>query len=177
VKLVVGLFRMLAFALLGLRPLTADQGIATRFGDPGDRWTGKHLYCTHKHLAPGQLVCAHRTLPCGTVVLLENIRNSRFALCEVLDRGPFAAHAEGKFVLKTHRRAPGEWRSLIDLAPTVANALALNGREQVRFVYTTPHKRPHHVVVASKPSGTRTAVRHPDKKHGKKRHKRPKSHA
>ena len=49
-----------------LTSMDYDRGLATRFGDPGDQLTGKHLSCTHQQMQPGQLVCAHRTLPCGT---------------------------------------------------------------------------------------------------------------
>jgi hypothetical protein len=136
VTLLAAAIRLLVAALMGNASLSVDKGLATRYGDPGDRMAGPHLSCTHKKLAPGQLVCAHRTLPCGTVVMLENPRTGRFAVCEVLDRGPFGAILpDGGWGVKIRASEPGSWRGLIDLAPAVAQALSHNGRERVRIVY------------------------------------------
>jgi rare lipoprotein A (peptidoglycan hydrolase) len=132
---------MIALALLGVAP-TADRGLATRFGDPGDMLAGNHLYCTGKKMEPTQMACAHRTLPCGTVVLLENPRTGRFAACEVLDRGPFGAKLDsGKWGFKIRRSDPGRWRGVIDLSPAVAEALDHNGREKVRLYYAPSDHR------------------------------------
>jgi hypothetical protein len=151
--LLVALARMVLAALLGNTPLVAEKGIATRFGDPGDLLTGSHLYCTHQRLAPGQLACAHRTLPCGSVVLLHNPRTSKFAVCEVLDRGPFGAILpSGAWGIKLRTNEPGEWRGIIDLAPAVANALDFNGRERVQVVYKLPrHARHRRFTAAERP--------------------------
>jgi hypothetical protein len=134
--------RLMLAAFFGLVSMQYDRGLATRFGDPGDRLTGKHLSCTHQHLAPGQLACAHRTLPCGTTLILENPRNGRFAMCQVLDRGPFGAILpSGSWGMKIKRTQPGEWRGILDMAPAVADALGHNGRERVRIFYQriAPH--------------------------------------
>jgi rare lipoprotein A (peptidoglycan hydrolase) len=128
--------RLLAMVLVGSASLSADRGLATRFGDPGDLLAGKELSCTRQKMAPGQLVCAHRTLPCGTIVVVKNRRNRRMALCEVLDRGPWGAILPtGNWGLKLHRNQPGDWRGIIDLSPAVAKALAFNGREHVQLFY------------------------------------------
>ena len=134
--LLINAVRLLIAAFFGLTGLHYDRGLATRYGDPGDRLAGKHLSCTHQHIQPGQLVCAHRTLPCGTTLILENPRNGRFALCEVLDRGPFGAiMPTGQWGVKIHRDEPGDWRGILDLSPAVADALGHNGRERIRVFY------------------------------------------
>ena len=134
--LIVELARVIIAAFFGLTTMHYDRGLATRFGDPGDHLTGKHLSCTHEHIQPGQLVCAHRTLPCGTPLLLENPRTGRFALCEVLDRGPFGAiMPTGQWGVKIHKNEPGDWRGILDLSPAVAEALGHNGRERIRVFY------------------------------------------
>ena len=69
--------RLLLALFVGTTAVRYERGVATRFGDPGDRLTGAHLSCTHQRLQPGQLVCAHRTLPCGTTLILENPRTGR----------------------------------------------------------------------------------------------------
>lgn len=131
--------RLLSMALFGGLSLEADRGLATRFGDPDDPMDGPYLSCTRKKIIPGQLVCAHRTLPCGSLVLLENIRTGQFAACEVLDRGPFGAILpSGDWGLKLHADEPGDWRGIIDLSPAVSEALGHNGFERVRLFFQHP---------------------------------------
>ncbi len=140
--LLVAVAKMLLAALLGNIALVGEKGLATRFGDPGDMWTGAHLSCTGQRIAPGQLACAHRTLPCGSLVVVHNPRTSRFAVCQVLDRGPFGAILpSGDWGVKIRADEPGVWRGIIDLAPAVADALDFNGRERVQVVY---QKVPRH---------------------------------
>jgi peptidoglycan lytic transglycosylase len=40
---------------------------------------------------PGALTAAHRTLPFGTKVKVENLRNGRSVVVRINDRGPFVA--------------------------------------------------------------------------------------
>jgi hypothetical protein len=134
--LLAELGRLILAAFFGLTTMHYDRGLATRFGDPGDHLSGKHLSCTHEHIRPDQLVCAHRTLPCGTPLLLENPRTGQFAVCEVLDRGPFGAILPtGEWGVKIHKNEPGDWRGILDLSPAVADALGHNGRERIRVFY------------------------------------------
>jgi hypothetical protein len=134
--LLISAIHVLVTALFGLTTLHYDRGLATRFGDPGDMLAGKHLSCTHEKMQPGQLVCAHRTLPCGTPLILENPRTGKFAVCEVADRGPFGAiMPSGEWGMKIHKGEPGDWRGIVDLAPAVSDALGHNGRERIRVFY------------------------------------------
>ncbi len=136
--------RVLLLTLLGSTSMMHDRGLATRFGDPGDPLDGNHLSCTHEKMQVGQLACAHRTLPCGTVLMIENPRTRRVALCEVLDRGPFGALLpSGDWLIKRHSDEPGDWRGILDMSPAVANALDFNGREKVHIFYqrTARHLR------------------------------------
>jgi len=143
-NLVLETLRLLALTFLGLNPMEADRGVATRFGDPGDVLVGGHLYCTGKKMEPTQLACAHRTLPCGTVIMLENPRTGRFAVCEVLDRGPFGAKLDsGEWGMKIRKTDTGTWRGIVDLSPAVADALDHNGREKVRIYYKALPKHAH----------------------------------
>ena len=38
-----------------------------------------------------KLTCAHRTLPFGTRILIENPRTGKSVIVEVIDRGPYAS--------------------------------------------------------------------------------------
>lgn len=128
--------RLLVAAFFGATTLHHDAGLATRYGTPGDRWAGRGLACTGKRMQPNQLVCAHRTLPCGTTLILENPRNGRFALCQVLDRGPYGAILpSGQWGLKIHASDPGRWRGILDLSPAVSKALGHNGFQRIRVYY------------------------------------------
>src|SRR5262245_14969397 len=116
--LLVAAMRILLMVLFGATSLVSEHGLATRFGDPGDLLAGAELKCTRERLRPGQLVCAHRTLPCGTLLMLQNPRTGRFALCSVLDRGPYGAILpSGQWGFKLRKSEPGRWRGLLDLAP------------------------------------------------------------
>ncbi len=135
-SLLLAALRLLAAALIGNATLSTDHGLATRFGDPGDPLAGEYLSCTRQPMAPGQLACAHRTLPCGTVVMLSNPRTKKVALCQVLDRGPFGAILPtGDWGFKLSKADPGDWRGIIDLSPAVAEALDFNGREKMNIAY------------------------------------------
>jgi len=39
-----------------------------------------------------KLTCAHRTLPFGTKILVENPRTGQSVIVEVIDRGPYSGH-------------------------------------------------------------------------------------
>lgn len=134
--------RLLLMALLGAAQLTADKGYATEFGQQQDALSGSVLACTGRRMAAADRVCAHRSLPCGTIVLLQNLRTRKLATCTVADRGPYGATLpNGEIVLKIRPDEEGTWRGLIDISPAVARALDLSGREQVGVVYERQPRR------------------------------------
>jgi rare lipoprotein A (peptidoglycan hydrolase) len=134
--------RMLLMALLGTTQLSATQGYATEFGSSQDMLTGGTMACTGKKMEPDDLVCAHRSLPCGTMVLVHSLRTKKVATCTVVDRGPFGATLpNGEIILKVRASEEGTWRGLIDLSPAVARNLGLSGREQVGLIYERPRRR------------------------------------
>lgn len=134
--------RLLLFALLGTAQLQSERGYATRFGSKDDLLTGGTMACTGKRMQPNDLICAHRTLPCGTVVLVQSVRTQRWSTCVVADRGPYGATLpNGEIVLKVKATDEGVWRTLIDLSPAVAQALDLTGRERVVVLHERPGRR------------------------------------
>lgn len=129
----------LLWALLGTPALVTEPGLSGVYGYPGDDLAGGPLACTGKALQPTDLVCAHRTLPCGTTVLVENVRTKKIVACQVLDRGPYGARLPGgRFVIKKRARQPGTWRAVVDLSPAVARKLGVSGVEPVRLMYLRP---------------------------------------
>jgi hypothetical protein len=122
--------------------MAGDKGLATKFGEPGDPLNGGDLYCKNRKFEPGELGCAHRTLPCGTPIVVQNVRTGKVAVCEVMDRGPYGAvMPSGKWAIKIKKGQPGKWRGIIDLSPALAKAISLNGYEKVQIFYPKPAPR------------------------------------
>ena len=135
---------ILLLALLGSPQVVTEEGKAAVYGQAGDQLAGGPLACSGKRLSQSDLVCAHRTLPCGTPMLVFSLRTQRIATCRVLDRGPFGARlATGKFVIKKRATQKGTWRAVVDMAPAVATMLGVaDTTEPVRLVYLRPDGRP-----------------------------------
>lgn len=94
--------------------------VATNFDVPArDRWNPHGaLACRPGHdLDRVTPVVAHRTLPCGTRVLLYAPRTGRSVIATVQDRGPY-----------------GKNRGGIDLSAATTRALRANGWESVVVV-------------------------------------------
>ena len=60
----------------------SDCGVASWYGLGG-------LTASGEDIVPGALTAAHRTLPFGTRVRVENLRNGRTVVVRINDRGPF----------------------------------------------------------------------------------------
>jgi rare lipoprotein A len=82
----------------------AEDGIASQY----DRSSGPKVACGGE-LDESALSAAHRTLPCGTRVRVENKQNGRSVTVTINDRGPY---------IKSR---------IIDLTPAGARALAFSG--------------------------------------------------
>jgi rare lipoprotein A (peptidoglycan hydrolase) len=135
------------FAMAHLFGLGAEAGVATRYGDPGDRYAGGKLACVGRDMLPGELLCAHRTLPCGTRLLVINLERPGQAYCTVKDRGPYAVPTR-------------PWVASIDLSPAMAQAVNLDGSDLVAYVWlkTPPPASP---PPASMPTASVTATGQP----------------
>ena len=134
---------ILLLALLGSPQVVSEEGKAAVYGQAGDRMAGGPLACSGKRLSQNDLVCAHRTLPCGTPMLVWSLRTQRIATCRVLDRGPFGARlSTGKLVIKKRATQKGTWRAVVDMAPAVASMLGVEDTEPVRLLYLRPDDRP-----------------------------------
>jgi len=66
-----------------------ELGEASWYGGDGDGFEGKPT-ANGEIFDPNRLTCAHRTLPLGSYVEVENLENGKKATFRVNDRGPFA---------------------------------------------------------------------------------------
>lgn len=133
------LIALFSMALSFLSPHSASppkpsvSGLSTIFGSKGDKWAGGTLACSPRKIVGDQHVCAHRTLPCGTLLALENPRNGKRSWCLVMDRGPYGALDEnGEWFVKTDPDEPGKYRGVLDISPASAKLMEHNGFQKIR---------------------------------------------
>jgi peptidoglycan lytic transglycosylase len=110
---------------------SVEQGVASWYGG-GDGFEGKPT-ASGELLDGDKLTAAHRELPFGTVVRVENLDNGKSVDVRVNDRGPFV---RGR---------------IIDLSRAAAGAIGMigSGTAHVRITVL----RPGAVVVAVSPTG------------------------
>lgn len=65
-----------------------EEGMASWYGGNGDGFAGRPT-ASGEAFDPDQFTCAHRTLPLGSFVEVENLDNHKRAVLRVNDRGPF----------------------------------------------------------------------------------------
>ncbi|HEY3399099.1 MAG TPA: septal ring lytic transglycosylase RlpA family protein [Geothrix sp.] len=65
-----------------------EEGLASWYGGDGDGFAGRPT-ASGEIFDPEQHTCAHRTLPLGSFVEVENLENRKRAVLRVNDRGPF----------------------------------------------------------------------------------------
>jgi rare lipoprotein A len=65
-----------------------EEGIASWYGGNGDGFAGRPT-ASGEIFDPEQFTCAHRTLPLGSFVEVENLDNRKRTVLRVNDRGPF----------------------------------------------------------------------------------------
>lgn len=131
------MIRLLHAALLALLVegvAEAETVKATRFGYPGDKWAGRTLRCLGRPMAEGDLVIAHRRLPCGTVVRVTSRRTGRSVVATVADRGPYGSTLpDGTWAIKRRASDPGVWRGGADLSPAVVAAIGHRSFDRVEL--------------------------------------------
>jgi rare lipoprotein A len=70
------------------RQVYTERGLASWYGGDGDGFAGG-VTASGETYDPSALTCAHRTLPFGTRVEVENLANGKRRVLRVNDRGPF----------------------------------------------------------------------------------------
>ena len=117
----------LAVVLLATQAGAAEVGIASTFYD-------RIVACPPKHIDPYKAWgIAHKTLPCGTLVEIENVRTHSKTVAPVIDVGPCTSAACQAGVTAAYRRAR---KRQFDLLPRVARKIGSDGltRISVRIV-------------------------------------------
>jgi rare lipoprotein A len=92
-------------------PAFSEEGIASKYG----RDSGNRVACGGE-LNEGALTAAHRSLPCGTRVVVKNKSNGKSVAVTINDRGPFV---RGR---------------VIDLSPAAARAIGMSGLTSVSLM-------------------------------------------
>jgi rare lipoprotein A (peptidoglycan hydrolase) len=118
-----------------------DEGRASYYGQT-ERWRGLPT-ASGEAFDPDVFAAAHRTLPFGTKLLVENMANGKTVLVKVNDRGPFGMVDENgewwagrrykdglwrvrnrAYERKTLTEQPGPYRAVIDLTPAAARKIS-----------------------------------------------------
>ena len=97
-------FTLIAFASAA----QAETGIASRYSGLSHTASGRTA-------SAGDYVAAHKSLPFGSRVRVENLSNGRTVVVTIIDRGPFV---RGR---------------IIDVSPAAARSLGFSGLQRVRI--------------------------------------------
>lgn len=97
-------------------------GNSTTFSETDRFNPNPNLACLHRPLKKGESALAHRTLPCGTRVMIYNLRTQQSTYSIVKDRGPYGKYPSGRY------------KSELDMTPRVAKEIGHNGMEKVLFI-------------------------------------------
>lgn len=148
--------------VLALSTLHMEYGRAStytpwvaQFAHPGGERvrisSGKGPFCNvlGYGYTPADCIIAHRTLPCGTRVLLVYPQRATLTLAVVGGRGPYGARGRRQvgeyscsntgtrgWCVKRTGAAPGEWRGIVDLTPPARQALKHRGLGHVWLLTT-----------------------------------------
>ena len=102
----VKVFAILSTLAASILPAAAQSGAASWYGSG-------HRTASGEHFNPNGMTAAHRSLPFGTRVRVENRRTGRSVIVRINDRGPFV---RGR---------------IIDLSRGSARALGMGGTSYV----------------------------------------------
>ena len=110
-----------------------EAGIASRYGEPGDKYGAQALACAPgKHVDSTMHVCAHRTRRCGTILFVRSVKTRQTTLCRVMDRGPFCAlDKNGVWHVEVRLKEGSRRRGFLDLTPAAYRDLGLRGLDPV----------------------------------------------
>ena len=133
--------KLLLAAFFSLLPPVRAVGIATTYW-PGDGHSGKALGCPAEArrllgsaaFRPGLPVIATRGVPpCGTLVIVENVRTGQRSAALRLDFGPAGCYwPDGSRTVELECKG-GRRAAIADLTRRVAREIGARGHEKVRL--------------------------------------------
>lgn len=170
----------IANAPVSMPPVVDGEGIGSRFGDPGDRWVGGRMACApHDRVNSSHFVCAHRSYPCGTILIIEYPKTGKRSWCVVADRGPYGASVfapsgdqvalasgDKAWYIKISKTdhppdhlcpgggCSGRWRGVIDMSPAVSKAMGHDGWGAVKVWKLSRVVNFHRYMSSKKPRPT-----------------------
>lgn len=104
----------------GIAGLTNPEiGIASVFNDA-------RTACRPGHLTKGRPEAAHRSLPCGTRIVVRNLANGRTSEAWIVDRGPCTT-------TKCKSRYPKVAVRILDMSPTLARAVGAGDLSRIEM--------------------------------------------
>lgn len=116
---------MITAALLAQALPPAVYSLAGTYGTPGDRWDNGELACRVSRDTADREGVAHRSLPCGTRLVICARRCGRAV---VTDRGPYGATDGHRYRVQTRGPLPGwHYRGDLDLRQGVARSIGYRG--------------------------------------------------
>ena len=110
-------------ASLAVCPLADVQqtGWATWYGD--GNYHGA-VRADGEAFDPGEIGCAHRSIPLGTEIVVEAKDTGRMITCEINDRGPYGMIGpDGSWCNGGVEDCEGEYRGILDLSLAAARKL------------------------------------------------------
>ncbi|HJU82571.1 MAG TPA: septal ring lytic transglycosylase RlpA family protein [Holophagaceae bacterium] len=123
---------------LGVGEVFVEEGIASWYGGNGDGFAGRPT-ASGETFDPTQMTAAHKTLPLGTHLEVENLDTHRKAIVRVNDRGPYI---RGRIIDLSRRAAqelgilgPGSGRVRITTVDPEDRPLPLDPAEEARNPY------------------------------------------
>lgn len=95
-RLIFALFLILNSCAYRSEPLAtfsnrSEIGLASYYGHPAKKIPGLSTTASGEAFDPKQFTAAHKTLPFGSLVKVQNLENDKTIVVRINDRGPFVS--------------------------------------------------------------------------------------
>jgi len=115
---------------------SAQYGTGYMFKAHGDKFNPRpYAACLHRDMDDERdAIVAHRTLPCRSKVIVFNLRNSKWTVATVGDRGPYGKYPDGTY------------KGVVDMSPIINRRIQAKGKAPVVLIplgKKAPHGKRH----------------------------------